>query len=98
MANLVNVVNFRVKPGYLDQIKPAMLENAAESVKEPDCYQFDVIQSDDDDHSFLFYEVYKDEAALSTHRTTTHFLTYWCLLEELGDNVERSAQLYHVIE
>lgn len=98
MPNLVNLVNFRVKPGHLDKIKPAMIENARNSVKEPDCYQFDVIESADDDHSFVFYEVYKDEAALAEHRTTAHFQAYWALLEELGDNVERAAQLYWVVD
>ena len=98
MPNLVNLVHFRVIPGHLDRIKPAMLENARYSVEEPDCYQFDVIEAADDDHSFVFYEIYKDEAALATHRETAHFKEYWRLLEELGDNVERSAQLYWVVE
>jgi quinol monooxygenase YgiN len=42
----------------------------------------------------MFYEVYKDAEALAAHRKTPHFLNYWNLMQELGDKVERSAQLY----
>jgi (4S)-4-hydroxy-5-phosphonooxypentane-2,3-dione isomerase len=95
MSDLVLVVTVKVKPGYVDVLKPAMLENAAQSIKEPTCYQFDVIVSQDDDNTFMFYEVYQDEQALADHRQTPHFLAYWNLMQELGDKVERSAQLFN---
>ena len=95
MSDLVLVVTVKVKPEYVDVLKPAMLENAAKSIKEPTCYQFDVIVSQDDDNTFMFYEVYKDEQALADHRQTPHFLAYWNLMQELGDKVERSAQLFN---
>ena len=94
MSNLVLVVNVKVKPGYAEKLMPAMLENAAQSVQEEGCYQFDVIVSQDDENSFMFYEVYEDEEALASHRQTPHFLNYWNLMQELGDNVERVAQLH----
>jgi len=75
-------------------LKPAMLENAAESVKEETCFQFDVSVSQDDGNTFIFYEVYKDEEALAEHRKTPHFLNYWNLMQELGDKVERTAKLH----
>jgi len=94
MSNLVLVVTVKVKPGYAETLMPAMLENAAQSVLEETCYQFDVIVSQDDPNTFMFYEVYKDEQALADHRQTPHFLNYYNLMQELGDNVERSAQLH----
>ena len=95
MSNLVLVVTVKVRPEYADRLKPAMLENAAESVKEENCHQFDVIVSQDDENTFMFYEVYSDEQALADHRQTPHFLNYWNLMQELGDNVERTAQLFN---
>lgn len=95
MSDLVLVVTVKVKPGVADVLKPAMLENAAQSIKEETCYQFDVIVSQDDENTFIFYEVYKDEQALAAHRQTPHFLNYWNLMQELGDKVERTAQLYN---
>ena len=97
MPRLVLVVNVTVKPEYTEQLRPAMLENAADSVKEPGCHQFDVSVSQDDENSFVFYEVYSDAAALAAHRQTPHFLNYWNLMQELGDNVERRAQQYTLV-
>ena len=94
MSNLVLVVNVKVKPGHADALIPAMLENATQSALEEACYQFDVIVSQDDPNTFVFYEVYKDEQALADHRQTPHYLNYYNLMQELGDDVERSAQLH----
>ena len=94
MPNLVLVVTVKVQAEYTAKLRPAMLENAAQSVREETCYQFDVIVSQDDENTFMFYEVYKDEEALAEHRKTPHFLNYWNLMQELGDKVQRHAQLH----
>ena len=94
MSNLALVVTVKGDPECVNQLKPAMLENAAESVQEENCYQFDVIVSQDDENTFMFYEVYKDEQSLADHRQTPHFLNYWNLMQALGDKVERTAQLF----
>jgi autoinducer 2-degrading protein len=97
MSNLVNLVKVRAHPDVVERLLPAMLLNAAESVKEETCYQFDVIRGHDDENEFIFYEVYKDEEALATHRQTPHFLAYFGLMQELGDQVERTPILYDLI-
>ncbi len=97
MANLVLVVNVTVAPEHTEYLKPAMLENAANSVKEEGCLQFDVIVSQDDENTFLFYEVYTDADALASHRKTPHFLSYWNVMQELGDCVKRTARLHDLI-
>lgn len=95
MPNIVLVVTVKVNPECTQRLKAAMLENAAKSAQEEHCYQFDVIASQDDENAFMFYEVYRDEQALAEHRRTPHFQRYWNLLQELGDNVERTAQLFN---
>ena len=45
MAHLANIVVVKVDPSVIDRIKPAMLENAHNSVREDGCLQFDVVQS-----------------------------------------------------
>ncbi len=97
MSRLANIVVVKVDPSVIDRIKPAMLENAHNSVKEAGCLQFDVVQSQADENTYLFYEIYTDEAALASHRETAHFKKYWDLLAELGDKVAREAVLYDVI-
>ena len=98
MSRLVNLVHVKVAEGYLDQIQDAILTNAQQSVLEENCHQFDVVVSQEDDHSFVFYEVYEDKAALDAHRETAHFQDYWKLIGELGDNIQRSAQLYTLLD
>jgi quinol monooxygenase YgiN len=97
MSKLVNLVRVRVHPEARDRLMPAMLENARQSVLEDTCYQFDVIQSHEDENEFIFYEVYENEEALATHRETPHFLTYFALIQELDDKVERTPLLYDII-
>ena len=94
MADLVLVVTVKAQPDVVERLKPAMLENAAQSAQEEGCLQFDVIVSQDDENTFIFYEVYKDEDALASHRQTPHFLEYWNLMQELDEQVERTAQLF----
>ena len=95
MADLVLVVTVKAHPDVVERLKPAMLKNAASSAQEDGCLQFDVIVSQDDENTFIFYEVYKDDAALASHRETPHFLAYRNLMDELGDDVERTAQLFN---
>ncbi len=97
MSKLVNLVRVRVHPDARDSLMPAMLENARQSVQEDSCYQFDVIQSHEDENEFIFYEVYTDEEALAKHRETPHFLAYFKLIQKLGDQVERTPVLYDII-
>ncbi|MAI12182.1 MAG: hypothetical protein CBD27_11000 [Rhodospirillaceae bacterium TMED167] len=98
MSRLVNLVHVKVAEGYLDKIQDAMLANARHAVLEEKCHQFDVVVSKEDDHSFVFYEVYEDEAALDAHRETAYFQAYWKLIDELGDNIQRSARLYTLVD
>ena len=94
MADVVLVVTVKVHPDVVERLKPVMLENAAASAQEEGCLQFDVIVSQEDEHTFMFYEVYKDEGALASHRETPHFLAYRKVMDELGDAVERKATLF----
>ena len=94
MSHLVLVVTVKADPSVVERLKPAMLHNAEQSALEDTCYQFDVNVSQDDENTFLFYEVYKDEEALAEHRKSPHFLNYFNLMQELGGKVERVAQLH----
>jgi quinol monooxygenase YgiN len=74
---LVLLVTVRVKPEHLNDFLPAAQENARHAVAdEPGCLRFDIVRDRDDQHLFRFYEVYKDDAALTAHRQTPHFKKY----------------------
>jgi quinol monooxygenase YgiN len=71
------VVTLQVRPGHLEPFMDAITENAERSfTDEPGCVYFDVSQDADDDHHFVFYELYLDEAALDAHRAAPHFAVW----------------------
>ena len=98
MARLVNLVNVKIDLEVIERVKPIMMENARKAVLESDCYQFDVAVAEDDENTFIFYEIYKDEQALAEHRETPHFKAYWNLINELSDSIQRSAKLFYIVD
>jgi autoinducer 2-degrading protein len=72
----VNAVDLDIVPAELEKFLVAIKENAAASVKEPGCRQFNIsVLASDPNHVFL-YEVYDNAAALDSHRTTDHYKKY----------------------
>ena len=70
-------VTVRIKPGFREQFIEAVLGDAQGSVRdETNCYRFDVLQDRDDPNKLYFYEVYKDEDALTLHRQAPHFIKW----------------------
>ena len=77
------VVSLRVKPGHRDDFLAAITKNAkATFTDEPGCHYFDVNVDTADDHHFVFYELYTDEAAVDTHRTTPHYAEWRAAVEQ----------------
>ena len=71
------VVSLQVVPGRLEEFTAAIKENAERSfIDEPGCLYFDVVQDVADDHHFLFYELYADQAAVDAHRAAPHFAAW----------------------
>jgi (4S)-4-hydroxy-5-phosphonooxypentane-2,3-dione isomerase len=72
----VNAVDLVIVPSEMSKFVEAIKENAAASVKEPGCHEFNVlVLPNRPNHVFLF-EVYDNEAALAAHRETPHFKKY----------------------
>ncbi len=77
-------VAMRVKPDRTEDFLQAVEEDGRGSREdEPGCLRFDVLQSQEDPQQYFFYEVYRDEAALATHRTMPHYQG-WAKFVESG--------------
>ena len=60
-----------------DQFLKAIEVDALGSEKdEPGCYRFNVLQDQEDQNVYYFYEVYRDEAALEEHRKAPHYAVW----------------------
>jgi len=69
-------VNVVVKPDGVDAFIEATLTNARASVQEPGCARFDVLQDKDAPARFRLVEVYRDEAAVASHKETPHYAAW----------------------
>jgi len=81
----VLIVELNIKPEARGRFIEAITDNASHAVQEPGCLRFDVLQDNENQNKFFFYEVYKDAAALASHRESPHFARYFGLLRELID-------------
>ena len=73
---IVLKVDMLVRPGTEVQCKEYIRILQQHSRKEPGCIQYVGHQSLDDSRRFLFYEVYRDQAALEAHRQALYFKQY----------------------
>ena len=70
-------VKVRIKPDKRQRFLDAIEVDALGSEKdEPGCLRFNVLQDANDENTYYFYEVYKDQAALEAHRNTPHYAVW----------------------
>ena len=74
MSQFAILVTIKLAPGKAEEFKPIILANAESAVRdEPNCHQFQVLQSRDDPDTFYFYEVYSNPEDLDSHRQQPHY-------------------------
>lgn len=95
---LINHITVDVHADVREMFLETLLANAASTRKEEGCIMFEVSTKQEDENSFLFYEVFKDEAALDAHRQTAHFKKYFSMMQELGDKANRVAMHYTLLD
>lgn len=72
----INQVELDIVPAQFDAFIDAAKTNAAASMQDAGCREFDIAVSKSDPNHVLFFEVYDNEAALTAHQGTDHFKTY----------------------
>jgi (4S)-4-hydroxy-5-phosphonooxypentane-2,3-dione isomerase len=88
----VVIVHFSVVEGAAGAFREAIFRNAAASLEEPGCRQFDVCFSEDGGRCFL-YELYDDRAAYDFHLTTPHFKVF----DEVGRPLFTEKRVDHFL-
>jgi quinol monooxygenase YgiN len=73
---IVLKVDMLVKAGMEEECKKLIRILQEHSRKEPGCVHYVGHQSTENPRKFLFYEAYKDEAALQAHRDAPYFKEY----------------------
>jgi quinol monooxygenase YgiN len=94
---IVLKVDMLVKPGTEAKCREYIQILQEHSRKEPGCLMYIGHQSAEDPRKFLFYEQYKDAAALEAHRNAPYFKQYVIGgLDAVMEN--RSRDLYHTVD
>ena len=88
------LVYLHAKPEQLEAFRAATIENASNSRREPGVVRFDFVQQNDDPTRFMLLEVYRDEAALASHRETPHYQAWAAKVPEMLAE-PRTRQMYH---
>ncbi|MDX2186546.1 MAG: putative quinol monooxygenase [Opitutaceae bacterium] len=85
-------VHVHVKPEAVQAFVEASLANATASRKEPGNLRFDVVQQEDDPTRFVLVEAWRDAAAHSSHRDTTHYIVWRDKVNPLMATVRTSTK------
>ena len=94
---IVLKVDMLVKPGTEEKCREYIKILQEHSRKEPGCLLYIGHQATENPRKFLFYEQYKDAAALAAHRAAPYFKQY--VTEGLDTIMEsRSRDLYHPVD
>jgi quinol monooxygenase YgiN len=66
------IANVYSKKDKAEQLKEAGKELGRATSREPGCVHWTMHRRQDDPTTFVFYEIYRDEAAFKTHMESAH--------------------------
>jgi (4S)-4-hydroxy-5-phosphonooxypentane-2,3-dione isomerase len=73
---IVVIVQVHVNADAVTAFEAATEDNAANSRLEPGVVRFDVLRQQQDPTRFALVEVYRDQTAVTAHKTTAHYLRW----------------------
>ena len=75
-GGLLIVAQWEAKPGEADKIAAILDRFLPEAQREDGVKLFLISRAKDNPAQFLFYELFRNEAAFKAHQESTHFKTY----------------------
>ena len=75
-GGLLVVAQWEAKEGEADRIADILARFLPEAQREPGTQLFLISRAKDNPAQFLFYELFRDEAAFKAHQESEHFKTY----------------------
>jgi quinol monooxygenase YgiN len=73
---LLVVAQWEAKEGQADNVADILARFLPEAQREPGAQLFLISRGKENSAQFLFYELFRDEAAFKAHQETAHFKTY----------------------
>ena len=75
----------KVKAEHLDEFVEHVRTHAKNSVQEPGCVRFDVLQDTTDPHTIVLYEVFRTEADLAAHKQYDYYKRWMSMSRDWRD-------------
>jgi quinol monooxygenase YgiN len=75
-GGLLVVAQWEAKEGQADRVAEILSRFLPEAQSEPGAKLFLISRAKDNPAQFLFYELFRDEAAFKAHQDSAHFQTY----------------------
>ena len=75
-GGLLVVAQWEAKEGEADRVADILARFLPEAQREPGAQLFLISRAKDNPAQFLFYELFRDEAAFKAHQESDHFRTY----------------------
>src|SRR5882724_5838148 len=75
-GGLLVVAQWEAKPGEADKVAAILDSFLPEAQREDGVKLFLISRAKDNPAQFLFYELFRDEAAFKAHQESAHFKTY----------------------
>jgi quinol monooxygenase YgiN len=75
-GGLLVVAQWEAKDGQADKVADILSRFLPEAQSEPGAKLFLISRARDNPAQFLFYELFRDEAAFKAHQDSAHFKTY----------------------
>ena len=75
-GGLLVVAQWEAKDGQADRVADILTRFLPEAQSEPGAKLFLISRASDNPAQFLFYELFRDEAAFKAHQDSAHFKTY----------------------
>jgi quinol monooxygenase YgiN len=75
-GGLLVVAQWEAKDGQADEVADILSRFLPEAQREPGAKLFLIGRSKENPGEFLFYELFRDEAAFKAHQESAHFKTY----------------------
>jgi autoinducer 2-degrading protein len=94
---IANLIKVRIKPEKRQRFLEAIEVDALGSERdEPGCLRFHVLQDNEDENVYWFYEVYKDDAAVEAHRQAPHYAVWRSAAAEALDGPAEATHTHTV--
>lgn len=90
------MVRVEIAESRLDKFLEAMRIDVEGSRKEPGCLRFELLRDKENPLAFSFFEMYKDEDAVTKHKETPHYKA-WADFKAEGGVLSQTVSKYDVL-